>query len=181
MENQTAPAATGKPAKPADPTATYTVQMTGAQIFGFADLVRRLTAAPAGPEDGESPRYLRKDLADALWALVDLTPEPSDDDGDAYLSAVRTGQLPAWNRDGRPLTETTAERVARERACREDRKDAAVVAHIWDDSPCPVTGRVTAELDDERVDVAWGGERHKDNPQTTVEWRDELRPVSRNQ
>lgn len=170
------PAATGKPA---DPTATYTVRMTGAQIFGFADLVRRLTAAPAiwPVADGEAPRYLRQDLAEALQQVLDLTPEPSEEDADAYLAAVDAGQLPAWQRDQRPLTETAAEQVARARV---QHGSVTIVARIWDDSPCPLTGRVTAELDSERVDVAWGDEQHKDNPQTSTEWRDELRPVSRN-
>lgn len=72
--------------------ATYAVAFTAAQIFGFADLVRRLGQV-YGPD---ADRSLRQDLVDALNAFVNLLPEPSEQDGDAYLAAVRTGELPDW-------------------------------------------------------------------------------------
>jgi anti-sigma regulatory factor (Ser/Thr protein kinase) len=90
----------------------YTVEFTAAQIFGFADLVRRLGQA-YGPDAGRS---LRQDLVDALNAFVNLLPEPSDEDGDAYLAAMRAGELPNWGMDGQPLTETAEEWAARVRA-----------------------------------------------------------------
>jgi hypothetical protein len=93
----------------------YTALATGAQIFCFADLTRRLTQA-YGPDEG---RQLHQDMADGLFALVGLTPEPSDEDGDAYLAAGRAGQLPAyWSGDSLALTETPAEWTERARARR---------------------------------------------------------------
>jgi hypothetical protein len=94
---------------------TYTALATGAQIFCFADLVRRLVQA-YGPDESAP---LHQDMADGLFALVRLTPEPSDEDGDAYLAAGRAGQLPAyWSGDDLALTETPAEWTARARARR---------------------------------------------------------------
>lgn len=87
----------------------YSTSLTGAQIFSFADLVRRLNAKY--PQDGEGS--LRQELCDALHGFLALLPEPSDDDGDAYLAAVRRGALPNWGMDPLPLTETTAAWVAR--------------------------------------------------------------------
>jgi hypothetical protein len=92
-------------------TGTYPVTLTAAQVFGFADLVRRLNASYS--QDGEAS--LRQELCDALFGHLNLLPEPSDADGDAYLAAVRAGQLPNWNMDPLPLTETTAEWAARTR------------------------------------------------------------------
>jgi hypothetical protein len=99
---------------PAAP-APYIALATGAQIFCFADLVRRLTQAYGPDED----RQLHQDIADGLFALVSLTPEPSDEDGDAYLAAGRAGQLPAyWSGDDLALTETPADWTERARARR---------------------------------------------------------------
>lgn len=96
-------------------SAPYTALATGAQIFCFADLVRRLTQA-YGPDEG---RQLHQDMADGLFALVALAPEPSDEDGDAYLAAGRDGQLPAyWSGDSLALTETPAQWTERARARR---------------------------------------------------------------
>ena len=81
---------------------TYTAELTGAQIFSFAELVRRLCRA-----DVERP--LRQDLAAALMAFEALLPEPSEEDGDAYLAAVQAGELPAWGMDLLPLAGTHAE------------------------------------------------------------------------
>ena len=82
--------------------ATYAAEFSAAQILGFADLVRRLGQA-YGPDAGH---HLRQDLVDALSAFADLLPEPSDDDGDAYLAAVQAGELPNWSTDGQPLVQT---------------------------------------------------------------------------
>lgn len=92
-------------------TVTYTAELTGAQIFGLADLVRRLGQNYS--QDGEAG--LRQELLDALNDFQRLLPEPSDEDGDAYLEAVKVGELPDWGRDKLPLTETSAEWVARVR------------------------------------------------------------------
>jgi hypothetical protein len=78
--------------------AAYTAELTADQIFGFADLARRLSRAD-GPD---SP--LRQDLADALNVFADLLPFPSDADGAAYLAAVHSGDLPNWAADKQPLT-----------------------------------------------------------------------------
>jgi hypothetical protein len=93
---------------------TYTALATGAQIFSFADLVRRLAQAYGPDED----RQLHQDMVDGLFAFVRLTPEPSDTDGDAYCLALDSGQLPRWGWDGLALTETPAEWTARARARR---------------------------------------------------------------
>jgi hypothetical protein len=85
---------------------TYPVELTGAQIFGLADLVRRLGTHTMA-QDGDA--HLRDDLADALTAFVGLLPEPSDDDIDPYLAAVKAGELPDWGQDREPLTETAGE------------------------------------------------------------------------
>jgi hypothetical protein len=95
-------------------TRTYTALATGAQIFCLADLVRRLNQA-YGPDE-YAP--LHQDLADGLFALVRLTPEPSNADGDAYCLALDAGQLPRWGWDGLALTETPAEWTERARAHR---------------------------------------------------------------
>jgi hypothetical protein len=99
-------ATTSKP-EPASPT--YPVELTGAQIFGLADLIRLLGSARTPDGDGS----LRQELLDALNEFQRLLPEPSDDDIDPYLDAVRDGRLPNWNKDALPLTETAAEWVAR--------------------------------------------------------------------
>ncbi len=103
---------TTKSTAPPAASATYTAELTAAQIFGFADLVRRMNQA-YGPD---ADRFIRQDLADALFAFLQLTPEPTDEDGDAYLAAVRAGELPNWGMDDQPLTETTGEWAARVRA-----------------------------------------------------------------
>jgi hypothetical protein len=91
--------------------AAYAVTLTADQVFGFADLVRRLTSRYS--QDGDST--LRQELGDALYAFLNLLPEPSDEDGDAYLARVESGDLPKWGMDSLPLTETAAEWVARVR------------------------------------------------------------------
>ena len=93
---------------------TYTATVTGAQVFSFADLARRLNQA-YGPD---YDRQLHQDLADALFALVRLTPEPSDADGDAYLAAMRAGEVPNWGMDDLAIIETPGEWTARARARR---------------------------------------------------------------
>ena len=52
-----------------------------------------------------------------------------------------------------------------------------IVARAEDDSPCPVTGRVTGQVDEDRLEVAWADEQYSDTPRTSIEWFDELRPV----
>lgn len=52
-----------------------------------------------------------------------------------------------------------------------------VVAYSYDDSPSPLTGRVIDQVDGDSVTVAWGSEKYKDNPRTSTEYIDELRPV----
>jgi hypothetical protein len=84
---------------------TYAVELTADQIFGFSDLVRRLTRAHGA--DQENP--LRHDLAVALEKFADLLPEPPEADDDAYLAAVDAGTLPNWASDPLPLTQTVAE------------------------------------------------------------------------
>jgi hypothetical protein len=90
-------------------TAAYTARLTGAQIFGFADLVRRLNQA-YGPDTGS---FLREDITGALWEIVRLTPEPSEVDSGAYCRAMNAGQVPNWGMDDLALTETTAQWTAR--------------------------------------------------------------------
>ena len=80
--------------------ATYPVNLTAEQIFGFSDLVRRLTRA-YGP-DLDQP--LRQDLATALEAFAALLPEPSEADAEAYCEAMDAGTLPRWDADPLPLT-----------------------------------------------------------------------------
>jgi hypothetical protein len=52
-----------------------------------------------------------------------------------------------------------------------------IVARNWDDSPCPLTGRVTGQVDEEYITVAWGDEQRADYPREHTEPLDELRPV----
>lgn len=90
-----------------DGTAYYDVRMSGAQIYAFAALVRRLGWAPAVPAGlPGADRQLRDDLHQALQQFVDLTPEPSDADAQTYLAAVAAGTIPGWEADDRPLTST---------------------------------------------------------------------------
>ena len=91
-------------------TSAYTLTLTAGQIFSFADLARRLAAGHYS-QDGDLS--LRQELTDALYAFMRLLPEPSDEDGTAYLDAMRAGEFPCWNGDRLPLTETSAEWVAR--------------------------------------------------------------------
>ena len=42
--------------------------------------------------------------------------------------------------------------------------------------PCPLTGRVTAQAGEERLEVAWGDEQYKSSPRVITEWADELSP-----
>jgi len=86
-------------------TAVYAVELTGEQIFGFSDLVRRLARA-YGP-DLDNP--MRHDLATALEAFAALLPEPSEEDGEAYCDAMDNGGLPRWGLDPLPLTQPHAE------------------------------------------------------------------------
>jgi hypothetical protein len=53
-----------------------------------------------------------------------------------------------------------------------------IVANAYDDSPCPLTGAVTGQLDDERVEVAWGDEQYSADPRVWAEFIDELRPYA---
>jgi hypothetical protein len=83
----------------------YRAELTGEQIFGFSDLVRRMARA-YGP-DAEQP--LRQDLAAALEAFAALLPEPSEEDGEAYCDAMDAGSLPRWGMDPLPLTQSLDE------------------------------------------------------------------------
>lgn len=93
-----------------DKPGPYTVALTAGQIFSFAALVRRLGVVYY-PQDG--PSVLRRELVDALNEFVDLLPDPSEEDGDAYLAAMAAGQVPNWDGDLLPLTETGDELTAR--------------------------------------------------------------------
>lgn len=93
---------------------TYTAAVTGAQVYSLADLHRRLTQAYGA----DAERHLHQDLADGLWAFVDLFPEPADSDADSYCDAKRAAQVPNWGTDDQPLTEAPAEWTARARARR---------------------------------------------------------------
>lgn len=94
-----------------DGTGLYEMRISGAQILAFADLVRRLTVDGYPQDNGSDP--LRQELVNGLYAMLDLTPEPTDADGAAYLRAVDAGQLPDWQHDGLPRTEPVADWVAR--------------------------------------------------------------------
>ncbi|HEX3956619.1 MAG TPA: hypothetical protein VHZ03_08300 [Trebonia sp.] len=85
--------------------ANYTAELTADQIFNFADLVRRLNYI--GEADYDNP--LRQDIADALQAFMNLLPEPTDSDGDAYLAKMRAGEFVDWNADDKPITAPLAE------------------------------------------------------------------------
>lgn len=52
-----------------------------------------------------------------------------------------------------------------------------IVARAHDDAPCPLTGRVTGQVDEDRLEVAWGDEQYSDEPRVSVAWLDELRAV----
>lgn len=52
-----------------------------------------------------------------------------------------------------------------------------VVARAYDDAQCPLTRRVTGQLDEDRLEAAWADEQYSDDPRVTVEWLDELRLV----
>ena len=95
---------------------TYTAIVTGAQVFSFADLVRRVAQA-YGPD---LERQLHQDYVDALFAFLRLTPEPSDEDGDGYLRAMKAGQVPNWGMDDQPIFCTDAEWAGQVSACRHD-------------------------------------------------------------
>lgn len=110
MATTTTTTTAARPAGAAETTDAAAV--TVAQVYGFADLVRRLAAARC---DQDGDRLLRQDLADPLFAFAELLPEPSDEDGDAYLAAVGAGELPDWGMDDQPLTKTSAKRPARVR------------------------------------------------------------------
>jgi hypothetical protein len=51
-----------------------------------------------------------------------------------------------------------------------------VVIRLGDDSLCPVTGRITGQIDEEHVEVAWADEQYSDKPRTRREPLDELTP-----
>lgn len=108
---------------------TYTVTLSADQIFGFADLVRRL-GTHTMTQDGGS--HLRTDLADALDGFASLLPEPDDADADAYLAAVKAGELRNWGMDAEPLTETPEEWRAK-----YDARQAAEAAAVPVPAPAP--------------------------------------------
>lgn len=91
---------------------TYQVELTGDQVFGFSDLVRRLARAH-GADLGNPMRH---DLATALEAFAGLLPEPSEEDGEAYCEAMDNGSLPRWGMDPLPLTQPRAEYEAAQSA-----------------------------------------------------------------
>jgi hypothetical protein len=51
-----------------------------------------------------------------------------------------------------------------------------IVIRAYDDAPLPLTGRVTAQVDENRLEVAWGDEQFADVPRTVTEWFDDLSP-----
>jgi hypothetical protein len=51
-----------------------------------------------------------------------------------------------------------------------------IVIRLGDDTPCPLTGRVTDRIDEEWVRVAWGAEQHEADPRSRVEPFDDLSP-----
>lgn len=93
-----------------DNSTKYTVTLTANQIFSFAALERRLGAF-CYSQDG--PSVLRTELAAALREFVNLLPEPTEEDGEAYLSALDAGGVPNWDGDTLPLTETPDQFAAR--------------------------------------------------------------------
>lgn len=93
-----------------DNSTKYTVTLTANQIFTFAALERRLGVLYYS-QDG--PSVLRMELAAALREFVELLPEPTEEDGEAYLSALDAGEVPNWDGDTLPLTETPDQRAAR--------------------------------------------------------------------
>jgi hypothetical protein len=97
-------------------TSAYSFTLTAAQIFSFADLVRRLAQA-YGPD---ASRRLNQDYVDALFAFLALTPEPGDEEVPAYCRALDLGLVPNWFADGQPLFCTTGEWAAQVSACRHD-------------------------------------------------------------
>jgi len=53
-----------------------------------------------------------------------------------------------------------------------------LVEDAHDDSPCPVTGKVVGQVDEETVEVPWGERQFEENPGTgTYEPIDALRPA----
>ena len=49
------------------------------------------------------------------------------------------------------------------------------VIRNWDDSPCPISGIITGQLDEDRVEVVWGDV--PDLPKPRVEWIEDLMPI----
>lgn len=54
-----------------------------------------------------------------------------------------------------------------------------IVIRNYDDAPLPLTGRVTGQVDEDRVEVAWADEQYSDSPRTSTEFLDELTPFGR--
>jgi hypothetical protein len=55
-----------------------------------------------------------------------------------------------------------------------------IVVDAHDDSPCPVTGKVVGQVDEDTVEVLWGERQFEENPgQGTYEPIDALRPALR--
>lgn len=54
-----------------------------------------------------------------------------------------------------------------------------IVVDAHDDSPCPPTGKIVGQVDEETVEVLWGERQREDNPGTgTYEPIDALRPAA---
>lgn len=54
-----------------------------------------------------------------------------------------------------------------------------IVIRDCDDSPCPLTGKVVGQVDEETVEVLWGERQYEENPGTgTYEAMDSLCPVN---
>jgi hypothetical protein len=88
---------------------------------------------------------------------------PDDRDNETY-SQMRTDD----RLDTRPLPRTPRQAIALTGIV------GTVVIRLGDDSPCPLTGRVTGQIDEDRYEVAWADEQYSDNPRVTVEYLDEL-------
>jgi hypothetical protein len=111
-----------------------------------------------------------------------MTRVPDDRDHEPY-SQMRTDD----RLDTRPLPGGDAELLRRNWVA--DQQDqlppraialtgivGMIVVRLGDDSPCPVTGRVTGQIDEDLYEVAWADEQYSDNPRVTREYFDELSP-----
>ncbi len=136
---------------------------------GAAAAQPRIKPEPGAGPDDEPPTWVP--LADGACG------DGAGEDGDGIACGVPAGHLRRhereavtggtchWPNTADPETGSEPQEAARDKASTAAASlVGTIVEDAYDDSPCPVTGKVVGQVDEEHVMVVWGDRQHAENP-----------------